>query len=60
MDSKLKIKKKSLIIKSRINNLFARLKFLFYFFSNFLYYKKGIYLKGTTFTFKISKRKTKF
>lgn len=58
---KIKLKKRRLIIKSR-SYLFIRnkLNLLFFLYKTYLYNKKGIYLRGTKFKLKISKKKSKF
>lgn len=54
------LRKKAFTIKHRDYFDFTLLKTIFYFYLNFLYYKKGIYLKGALFQQKVSKRKSKF
>ncbi len=58
---KLKLKKRRLIIKSRSYD-FIRNQFNLFFFlyQTYLYNKKGIFLRGTQFKLKISKKKSKF
>lgn len=60
-NSKCKIKKKRLILLHRsyifIRNFF---KILFFCFQTFIYNKKGIYLRGTLWKLKLSKKKSKF
>lgn len=58
---KYKMNKKRFIIKGRSYKLIRNnLNFLFILFKNFLYNKKGIYLRGTRYKLKISKKKSKF
>lgn len=58
---KYKMNKKRFIIKSRSYKLVRNnLNFLFILFKKFLYNKKGIYLRGTKYKIKISKKKSKF
>ena len=58
---KYKMNKKRFIIKSRSYTLVRNnLNFLFILFKKFLYNKKGIYLRGTKYKIKISKKKSKF
>lgn len=58
---KFKMNKKRFIIKSRSYKLIRNnLNFLFILFKRFLYNKKGIYLRGTKYKIKISKKKSKF
>jgi len=58
---KVKLKKRRLILKHR-SYFFIRnhLKFLFFLYKAYLYNKKGIYLRGTNYKLKISKKKSKF
>lgn len=60
-NTKCKIKKKRLILISRSYN-YLRMFFsiLFFSFQTFLYNKKGIYLRGTQWKLKLSKKKSKF
>lgn len=58
---KYKMNKKRFIIKSRSYNFIRNnLNFMFILFKSFLYNKKGIYLRGTKYKLKISKKKSKF
>jgi len=58
---KCKLRKKILTYKHRNTNfLRLKLQFFYYFYKRFLYNKKGIYIKGTYFLKKISKKKSKF
>lgn len=58
---KIKLKKRRLIVKHR-SYLFLRnsLKLLFFLYKTYLYNKKGIFLRGTKYTLKLSKKKSKF
>ncbi len=60
-NSKCKIKKKRLILINRSYS-YIRIFFsiLFFSFQTFLYNKKGIYLRGTQWKLKLSKKKSKF
>lgn len=56
-----KLKKKRFIIKTRFyENTRNNFKFLFFLYKNYLYNKKGMYLRGTKFKIKLSKKKSKF
>lgn len=58
---KIKLKKRRLVVKHRsISFLRDSLKFLFFLYKTYLYNKKGIYLRGTKYKLKISKKKSKF
>lgn len=60
-DCKCKLKKKRLILKHRSNTFLRnKLNLLFFLYKTHLYNKKGIYLRGTKFKLKISKKKSKF
>lgn len=60
-NSKYKLKKKRLIIRNRsYSYLRHNLYLLFFLYKTYLYNKKGIYLRGTKFKLKISKKKSKF
>lgn len=60
-NNKCKIKKKRLILLTRSYS-YLRIFFsiLFFSFQTFLYNKKGIYLRGTHWKLKLSKKKSKF
>ena len=56
-----KLKKRRFIIKHRsYSYLRNNLNLLFFFYKTYLYNKKGIYLRGTKFKLKLSKKKSKF
>ncbi len=56
-----KLKKRRLIIKHRSYTYMRnKLNFLFFLYKTHLYNKKGIYLRGTQFKLKLSKKKSKF
>ena len=58
---KMKLKKRRLIIKHRSYNFLRNnLKFLFFLYKTYLYNKKGIYVRGTKYKLKLSKKKSKF
>lgn len=60
-NTKYKMTKKRFIIKNRSYRYIRNnLNFIFFFYKNFLYNKKGIYLRGTKYKTKISKKKSKF
>jgi hypothetical protein len=60
-NSLLKLKKQRLIIKHRsYASIRNRLNFLFFLYKTHLYNMKGIYLRGTKFKVKLSKKKSKF
>lgn len=55
------LKKKRFIIKSRSYTYIRNnLNMLFLLYKTYLYNKKGIYLRGTKFKLKLSKKKSKF
>ena len=60
-DSKYELKKQKILVKNR-SYFFLRnyLNFLFILYKKNLYNKKGLYLKGTQFNLKLSKKKAKF
>lgn len=59
--NKYKLKKKRFIIKGRsYSNIRNNLNFIFFLYKTYLYNKKGIYLRGTKYKTKISKKKSKF
>lgn len=58
---KYKMTKKRFILKSRSYKYIRdNLNFIFFLYKNYLYNKKGIYLRGTKYKTKISKKKSKF
>ena len=58
---KSKLKRRRLILKHRCYTyLRNNLNLLFFLYKTYLYNKKGIYLRGTKFKLKISKKKSKF
>ena len=58
---KIKLKKRRAIIKHRCYTyLRNKLNFLFFLYKTYLYNKKGIYIRGTKFRLKVSKKKSKF
>lgn len=58
---KYKMTKKRFIIKNRSYKFIRNnLNFIFILFKQFLYNKKGIFLRGTKYKIKISKKKSKF
>jgi len=58
---KIKLKKRRFIVKHRSYTfLRTHLNFLFFLYKTYVYNKKGIYLRGTKYKLKISKKKSKF
>lgn len=61
INTKYKLKKKRFVIKSRsLKYLRENINFIYFLYKKYLYNKKGIYLRGTKFRVKISKKKSKF
>lgn len=60
-NTKYRLNKKRFILKNRsIKFIRNNLNFLFFLYKSYIYNKKGIYLRGTKFKTKISKKKSKF
>jgi hypothetical protein len=60
-NSKYILKKRRFIVKNRSYQYIRNyLNILFLLYKNYLYNKKGIYLRGTEFKLKLSKKKSKF
>ena len=60
-NNKYVLKKQRFVIKNRsYQYIRTHLNMLFLLYQNYLYNKKGIYLRGTKFKLKLSKKKSKF
>lgn len=60
-NSKYKLKKRRFTLKSRSYcYIRTHLTSLFFLYHKYLYNKKGIYIRGTEYKLKISKKKSKF
>lgn len=60
-DSKYVLKRRRFILKNRSYTYIRNsLNLLFFLYKEYLYNKKGIYLRGTVFKLKLSKKKSKF
>ena len=61
INSKYKLKKRRFTLKSRSYcYIRTHLNPLFFLYQKYLYNKKGIYIRGTEYKLKISKKKSKF